>query len=56
MTDRSGTRGTTRPVTAPRRRRRLTAPLSVLREMAQTSALIESSRNDELDEFTALGR
>lgn len=56
MTDRSITRDSTRPVTAARRRRRVTAPMSVLRQIAQTSALIESSRNDELVEFTALGR
>jgi len=39
-----------------RRRRRPTAPMSVLRQIAQTSALIESSRNDELAEFSALTR
>ena len=53
MTDRLLDRNSTRPA---RRRRRPTAPMSVLRQIAQTSALIESSRNQELARFTALGR
>ena len=55
MTDHRLDRAAVRPATS-RRRRRPTAPMAVLRQIAQTSVLIESSRNDELARFTALGR
>ena len=41
---------------AGRRRFRLTPPMSVLRQIAGTRALIESSRNDALADFTSSGR
>jgi hypothetical protein len=38
------------------RRFRLTAPMSVLRQIADTRALIDCSRNDALADFNGLGR
>ncbi len=41
---------------AGRRRLRLTPPMSVLRQIAGTRAMIESSRNDALADFTGSSR